>query len=149
MNLISFGKKQTYIFEEVDIDEKVGFPIYANGLLVGGFLANHNKVISKDITFCGIMGIEIKKNFRKRGIASSIIKNILERYDAVTGAITEEDAVGFWMKIGANVFEIPDGTIPKECNNSIHINKPLCFYISNEKNSDYFKNIFSKLKPYK
>lgn len=140
--LISFGKEKTYWFKEVNIDEKCGYPILADGQIIGGLLLEVGK--HKNYSCIWVLGIEIEKKYRKQGIATHIIDRLKKQTNAILGAIVNPNEISFWKNLGAVFFENPI-PIPPEPN---ELEIPLVFYITmNKKITNILEKAFSsKLK---
>lgn len=156
-NTIRFGQEMTYVFKDVAIDEKIGFPISFNGEKVGGILyekitvLNHEVSRENGFTYVLLKGIEIEKDFRRRGIAKQIVEIIRKDCDALVGAITEKEAITFWAKVGAKLFVVPEKYLSffDGCPD-ITTGSPLTFFIAHEQDVIDFmeKRILRNLEKY-
>jgi hypothetical protein len=142
--IVSFGDKVDYLFKDIRINEKYGYPILLENKIIGGIRIRNS--LLKGWRWCEIMGIEIIPEFRMMGLATSIIKEAILESDVVSGAIVD-DCVGFWLSLGAVIYEIPIENFPKDIKDDIKIDKPLTFYITANKDiSDYFDDVHKKMK---
>lgn len=149
---ITFGEEYTFPFVEVDINEKIGYPIFKNGISVGGIRLFESMIKEKNLSMVTIEGVEIKPEFRKQGIASHVIQSLVDRYDVVTGSTVEDESPNFWLKMGA-IFKKapfpPPMLMTKRMRDSIHTDNPLVFFITKNKEAkEYMLKVLKPLEDY-
>lgn len=136
---ITFGINRNYLFIYTETIEKFGYDIYLDGNLVGGVLFWDSKNCG------GIVAIEVLPTYRRKGILSQIVKDLLRRYRYIQGTINENDNFLIWQKLGANFYIIKDSKIirVKSVSNYLELNKS----ISN-RNKDKVYVLFFKIGIY-
>jgi len=143
----TFGDDPTYLFKDLDINEKYGYPIYVDGEHVGGILIE-KRILKEKWKWAMVLGIEIMPKFRNKGFASAIINNYKNTQDVITGAITEDKNLNFWKQQGAEIYKLPESynlmmslMTRDNCNNGylFHIQK------KDEEILKYFEIIYKNL----
>ena len=143
---ISFGNTLSYLFKYIIIDHPFGYPILLDGVAIGGILIE-SKNIRGDIKTVFFEGIELIPEYRRNGIATKIIELLKEQSELILGAITDEDAKPFWLKVGAVFHDIPVDLFNEQQRKTLHTQEPKMFYITRSLRAKEFCEDAAKILP--
>ncbi len=105
----TFDPKIPYEFKDVtglSKEDNIGQSLLEDGKVIGGIISYKDNFVLlgvplKVVTICAI---EIIPEYRNKGIATSIIKDILTQCDCISAAVQDEKAWDWWKKMGAKEY---------------------------------------------
>jgi GNAT superfamily N-acetyltransferase len=127
----TIGNERTYPFEEIIIDNRFGYPIRVNGILVGGIsywadVVRHPKEGRFKQFY--LEGIEIKKSWRNHGIGTAVVKYLMKEYDVVVGSITEKEPIPFWQRFNPKMKTLSPEVMGPTMD-TVHLPEVIIFYL--------------------
>jgi hypothetical protein len=144
-DILELGDKVSRPWKEVIIDYPLGYPILLAKKEVGGLLVRALD-LPEGLRCLEVHGIEVDLKHRRKGIASLVIKALLDQCDMLIGAITEDGPKPFWLKMEAEFRAIPLDAFGSTLK-TVHTKEPVFFFITKNPKAKKYGEMMAEETP--